>query len=172
MKHFKRYLPFMLAALAVLLDQLTKHLAVLFLKGNGSLPILNGIFHLTYTTNPGAAFSMFSAPDQRWIFMLISTVAILLMTGYLLLDRSQSCFFRCAIGAVLGGGIGNMIDRVAVGEVVDFLDFCLINFPIFNVADCFVTVGACLLFLAFLLDWRREVLEKRAAEAPHDADRS
>ena len=170
MKFFKKGLPFLLAALAVILDQITKYIAVVHLKPIGSVPIIRGVFHFTYTTNPGAAFSLFAAEDQRWIFMLVSSIAIIVMTAYLLLDKSSGLFFHLAMGAILGGGIGNMIDRVFVGEVVDFLDFCLINFPIFNVADCFVCVGAGLLFLAFFLDWRREVLSERAKKETEGQD--
>lgn len=174
MKIFKRYLPFLIAVLAVVLDQVTKYIALTHLKPVGSVPVIGGVFHFTFTTNPGAAFSLFAAEDQRWIFMLVSSVAIVLMTAYLLIDKSSTPLFRAAIGMVLGGGIGNMIDRIVAGEVVDFLDFCLINFPIFNVADCFVCIGTGLLLLAFILDWRRELLEarKRSAEAQDDTSRS
>jgi len=172
MKIFKKVLPFLIALLAVVFDQLTKFLAVAHLKPIGTVPLIEGVFHFTYTTNPGAAFSLFAAEDQRWIFLTVSSVAILAMTAYLILEKKQPLLFTSAIGAVLGGGIGNMIDRIFVGEVVDFLDFRLINFPIFNIADCFVCVGAALLFLAFILDWRREAKEnaaKKEAEAADDA---
>lgn len=168
MKIFKRALPFLIALIAVLLDQLTKYLAVVHLKPIGSVPLIEGIFHFTYTTNPGAAFSLFAAEDQRWIFMTVSSIAIVAMTAYLLLVKKQPLLLNAAVGAVMGGGIGNMIDRIFVGEVVDFLDFRLINFPIFNVADCFVCVGAALLFLAFILDWRREIREEAAKKATEE----
>ena len=184
MKFFKKALPFLIAAFAVLFDQITKWIAVVQLKPIGSVPIIRNIFHFTYTTNPGAAFSLFSAENQRWIFMVVSSVAILIMLGFLFLDKSSGSLFRAAMGAVLGGGIGNMIDRLGLGtlmrggdiaekgatEVVDFLDFCLINFPIFNIADCFVCVGAGLLFLAFFLDWRKEVLSARKKETAEAQD--
>ena len=171
MKIFKRAFPFLIALVSVLLDQLTKYLAVVHLKPIGSVPLIDGVFHFTYTTNRGAAFSLFAAEDQRWIFLTVSSIAIIVMTVYLLRVKKQPLLWTAAIGAILGGGIGNMIDRISTGEVVDFLDFCLINFPIFNVADCFVCVGAALLFLAFFLDWRREIKEeaaKRSSEENHD----
>lgn len=171
MKIFKRALPFLVAFAAVLFDQLTKGLAVAHLKPVGTVPLIDGVFHFTYTTNPGAAFSLFAAEDQRWIFMTVSSIAIVGMIVYLSLVKKQPLLLNVAVGMLLGGGIGNMIDRIFVGEVVDFLDFRLINFPIFNVADCFVCVGAALLFLAFILDWRREIREeaaKKAAEEHND----
>jgi signal peptidase II len=151
-----RLLPLAIMAAAVVLDVVTKQLAILHLKPIGSVPIIKNVFHLTYRINYGAAWSIFSAPDQRWIFMTISTVAILAMLGYLLVAKLDSKLMRAGLGAIIGGGIGNMIDRISLGYVVDFLDACIINFPVFNVADCFVTVGAGVLMLALILDWRRE----------------
>ena len=69
---------------------------------------------------------------------------------------------RAGLAMMAGGGIGNMIDRIANGFVVDMLDFCLINYPIFNVADCFVCIGACVIFLAFILEWIAESKAKKA----------
>ena len=109
--------------------------------------------------------------------MIASTVMIIGMVGYLVKCRPTQKLIYIPASMIVGGGIGNMIDRLFYGEsfgngtVVDFLDFCLINFPIFNVADCFVCVGAALLFLAFILDWRREIKEeaaKRSSEEDHD----
>lgn len=148
---------------SVLLDQWTKHLAVLHLRPIRTLPLWEGVFHLTYCTNTGAAFSMFAAPDQRWIFLSVSSVAICCMLVFLFLSRELSPAYRYSLAMIAGGGIGNMIDRLSTGAVVDFFDFRLINFAIFNVADCFVTVGACLLFLTLVLDWWGEARKARAA---------
>ena len=156
-----RWLALAIIGCAVLLDQITKQLAVAHLKPIDTFPIIKDVFHLTYRTNSGAAWSIFSAPDQRWIFMTISTIAIVAMLAYLAAVRIDCRFARLGLGAIIGGGIGNMIDRVALGYVVDFFDARIINFPVFNVADCFVCVGAGLLMLSLLLDWRREVREKK-----------
>ena len=154
-----KWAPLVLAALAVALDQISKALAVVYLKPIATLPLWKDVFHLTYRINPGAAWSIFSAPDQRWIFMTVSTVAILAMLAYLFFVPVNSRLTQLGLGAIIGGGIGNMIDRISLGYVVDFLDFRLINFPVFNVADCFVCVGAGVLMLSLLLDWRREARE-------------
>ena len=159
-------MPALIIAVAVALDQLTKHLAVLHLKGIATLPIWEGVFHLTYRTNTGAAWSIFSAPDQRWIYMTISTLGILAMLGCILFWRDLSTLSRVGLAMMAGGGIGNMIDRIANGFVVDMLDFCLINYPVFNIADCFVCIGAGVLVLAFLLEWRDEL---RTAKAKKEA---
>lgn len=152
----ERWLPLVIIAASVVLDIITKQLATLFLKPIDTLPIIKDVFHLTYRTNTGAAWSLFSAPDQRWIFMSISTVAIVAMLGYLFAAKIDSCLMKIGLGAIIGGGIGNMIDRISLGYVVDFLDARIINFPVFNVADCFVTVGAGILMLALVLDQRNE----------------
>ena len=150
------WLPLVIIAVAVVLDIITKQLAVAFLKPIGTLPIIKDVFHLTYRTNTGAAWSLFSAPNPRWIFMSISTVAILAMLVYLFAVKTNSRLMKIGLGAIIGGGIGNMIDRISLGYVVDFLDARIINFPVFNVADCFVTVGAGILMLALILDWKDE----------------
>ncbi len=165
-----RAVSFSVLAAAILLDVLTKQLVITHLKPIGTYPILPGVFHFTYAENTGAAWSLFSAPDQRWIFMTISSVAILLMLGYLFAVRIDEPLVKLGLGAVIGGGIGNMIDRLTQGYVVDFLDARIISFPIFNVADCFVTVGAVLLCLGLLITWRKEDLAARQKGEQHASD--
>lgn len=164
----RSWLPAAIIAVAIALDQWTKHLAVVHLKGISTLPLWEGVFHLTYRTNTGAAWSIFSAPDQRWIYMTISTVGILAMLACILFWRDLSSLCRIGLAMMAGGGIGNMIDRVGQGYVVDMLDFCYINYPVFNVADCFVCVGAGVLVLAFILEWRDELRAARAKGAAPD----
>lgn len=145
-----RGIALLIVAFGIVLDVLTKRLAVTHLKGNASFVLIPGVFQLTYAENPGAAFSSFS--DKPWVFMTVSTVAILAITLYILYKTDLSPFFLYSLAAVLSGGIGNMIERVSQGYVVDFFDFCLIDFAIFNVADCFVTVGAGCMILALVLE--------------------
>ena len=168
-----RILPFAIASGAVLLDQFTKWLAVLYLKPVSSVPLWQDVFHLTFRTNRGAAFSLFAEDGQRWIFLTVSTLTILFLIGYLLRGPVGSPLFTSALGMVLGGGIGNMIDRLTTGEVVDFFDFCLIHFPVFNVADCFVTIGAALLILSLFLDgWTTDPHTKKQKQAETESDMS
>ena len=136
-------------ALGIGLDQLTKLLSVLFLKPITTLPIIKNVIHLTYVENRGAAFGMLA--DQRWIFITVSTVAIIAMLLYLYLGHTENLFMAVSLAMIISGGIGNMIDRVALGYVVDFIDFRLINFAVFNGADSFVCVGAVLLILSLIL---------------------
>lgn len=150
---------FVIIAFIVLFDQLTKIWAASFLQGRDSLVLLKGVFQFTYLENRGAAWGMLA--DSRWVFMLLSTVAILFMIAYLIYTRkNRPILLTLSLCMFIGGGIGNMIDRVRLGYVVDFLDFNLIHFPIFNVADSFITVGAVLIILYLVLDLIREHKKK------------
>ena len=142
----KRSLIYTLVILAVIaFDQLTKQLAVAHLKPIDTVAIIPDALHLTYVTNYGAAFGMLA--DHRWVFLAISTIAIVLMAAYLYYKRDEHPLLGTAVSFIIGGGIGNMIDRTLMGYVVDFVDFRLINFAVFNVADIFVCVGCGLMFL-------------------------
>ena len=147
------------------LDQLTKWLAVIYLKGEASFPLWKEVLHFTYAENTGMAFSMFSGENERWIFMVLSTVAIIGILVYLFVWKPKSIWMQVSLAMIAGGGIGNMIDRIALGYVVDFIDFTLIDFAIFNVADSFVCVGAGILIVCLLLDIKREMQAERAAKA-------
>ena len=142
----------MIIAGIIFLDQLSKWLTVMNLGLGETFPLIDGVFHFTYVRNTGAAFSIFNQPDQRWIFMSISSVAIVALSFYLWTQRKGSKLLCVAVSFIIGGGIGNMIDRCILKYVVDMLDFRLINFAIFNVADSFVCVGVGLFALATILD--------------------
>ena len=147
----------------ILIDQLTKFLVSEFMHIGQSIPIIKNFLHLTYTTNDGAAFGMMDG--ARWLFIVISVIAITAFAAYLYLGHAESTLYAVAIAMVVSGGIGNMIDRVGLGfyvnpqgggEVIDFIDFCGIWNAIFNGADSFVCVGAGLLILALVLDIKKE----------------
>lgn len=150
----------------VCLDQLTKGLAIIYLPQVGdSVPIWQDVLHFTRVNNPGAAWGMLS--DARWVFMISSTVAIVGVLFYLLKYRPTSKWLTVSLSMIVGGGIGNMIDRVYFQYVVDFIDFTLIDFPVFNVADSFVTVGAGMLIAYLVVDMINDYKKskKTAAEA-------
>lgn len=150
-------------AICIFADQLTKYLAVMFLRPVDTVPIIKDVLHLTYDENPGAAFGMLK--NNRWVFMVISVVAIVAMLVYLIRRKPTSILEGLSIAFIVGGGIGNMIDRVLLGYVVDFVDFRLINFAIFNVADSFVCIGAGLLMLYVIRLTIAEVKADKAAKA-------
>ena len=153
-------------SIGIIIDQLTKLLSVKFLQPKGTVPIIEDVIHLTYVENRGAAFGMLS--ESRWVFMLISTVAIIGMAAFLYSGLASNTLYEVSIAMIVSGGIGNMIDRIALGYVVDMIDFRIINFAVFNGADSFVCVGAGLLVLALVLDIFKEAKLKK--ENSNDSD--
>lgn len=134
----------MVFLLLVAADQLTKQLAVISLKGNSGTTIIKNVFKLFYLENHGAAFGIFQ--EQR-VPLLIITVVVLALIGYIFSRIPYESKFRpinWILVILAAGAVGNMIDRIINGYVVDFLYFELINFPVFNVADCYVVIGAIL----------------------------
>ena len=153
-------------ALIVALDQISKWLVVANIPLHESVDVIPGVFKFTYIRNDGAAFGMLD--DARWVFMILSTVAIVGVIAYMFMKKPTSKLLCISLAFMVGGGIGNMIDRICLGYVVDFLDFCA--FPKlwkwnFNIADSFVVVGAGMLMLWMVLDLIREVKEEKAQKA-------
>lgn len=157
----------LIIVLGIVIDQITKQLAVKFLSPIDTKPIIEGVLHLTYVENDGAAFGMLD--DKRILFMLPSTVMIIGMSLYLYLGYAENRIYAYSVAAIISGGIGNMIDRIALGYVVDFIDFRLINFAVFNGADTFVCVGAGFLMLALILDFIKELKAAKNKNADGDA---
>lgn len=158
-----------IVALTVAIDQLTKYLAVRYLTAVDTVPLIKDILHLTYVENTGAAFGMMK--DRRWVFMTVSVVAIVAIAVILWMYGRELVFASLCLSMVLGGGIGNMIDRVALGYVVDFIDFRAIDFAVFNGADSFVCVGAFFLIIYLIKDLVREYkLEKLKKAEEKSAD--
>lgn len=143
----------------IALDQLTKFLAVRYLMPVDTVPLWENVLHLTYVENTGAAFGMMK--DARWVFLILSSVAIVGLALYLFFGYARTTLATVAFSMIVSGGIGNMIDRIALGYVIDFIDFRLIHFAVFNGADSFVCVGAGLLVLSLILDILHEKKEKQ-----------
>ena len=141
-------------------DQLTKVLVLEHLAGGAGFPLIPGVFHFTYVENRGAAFGMLS--EHRWIFMVLSVIAIGVLVLYLAIAKPKSLLMRTAVALIAGGGIGNMIDRAIRGFVVDFIDVKAVWQYVFNVADAAVCVGCGLLILWLILS---EVKEKKSKSA-------
>lgn len=137
-------------AALVILDQVTKILVAGNMVLYESIPVIPKLFSLTYIHNYGAAWGMFS--EHRWVFLIITTVALIIMPIILYRYRKLHFLFGFSLSMILAGAIGNMIDRVFLGYVVDFIEAVFIDFPIFNVADICVVVGAVLMaiYLIFL----------------------
>ncbi len=150
-----------ISAVLILIDQFTKKLAVTHLKGQEPIVIWKNVFELRYLENRGAAFGILQ--NRRSLFLVL-TVIVLLVILYIYLKRipSERRFFWFDFIAVLffAGAIGNFIDRFVQDYVVDFFYFCLIDFPIFNVADIYVTVAAFLLIFLGLFYYKEEDFER------------
>ncbi len=139
---------FVIAALVVIADFATKCSAIEYLMKIDTVSLWEGVFHLTYVENRGAAFGIMQ--NQRWVFIVL-TVAVLAVVLLVCIKYKNKHKLLCtALSFLVGGAVGNMIDRIMYGYVVDFFDFRLINFPVFNVADIFIVVGAALLAVYFI----------------------
>ena len=145
-----QYLYMALFALGIVAaDQFTKYLTVMNIPLHGHVDVFPGAFGLTYVQNTGAAFSSFQG--MMWLFAVIFA---LLTVGIVWEYKKQALGFSKAewwcIAAIYGGGLGNMIDRLRLGYVVDMIETRFIQFPVFNVADCFITCG-CILLIVHLI---------------------
>ena len=134
------------------LDQLSKFCARNFLARDPGIPVINNVFHLTLVYNTGAAFGLFR--EHPWLFAAVAVPAMALMMyflgrGGLSLGRAE----KVAVSFMLGGTLGNFIDRMVFGHVIDFIDFRV--WPVFNIADSFITVGAVMLGMSIILRRRR-----------------
>ena len=135
-------------------DQFTKYLTVANISLHTEIPAIPGLFHLTYVQNTGAAFSSFEG--QQWLFVLVFAV----FTAAIIWEFSGKRWpftdlERWLVVSIYAGGLGNMIDRIRLGFVVDMIEVDFMRFPVFNVADCFITCG-CVLLIAHLVYCNKE----------------
>jgi signal peptidase II len=139
---------YFIIAIVLLLDQGSKAAVQMLMYQGESIPIVKKVFHLTYILNPGAAFGFLA--HQTNLFIIVTLVLVL---GVLLFYRRlplERAFLRYGLALIVGGALGNLVDRLRFGRVVDFLDFRI--WPVFNLADSAIVIGACLLILEFLRD--------------------
>lgn len=150
----------------IFIDQLTKWLVVENMYLYEHIPVIRigdtVIASLYRTTNDGAAFGMLD--NAPWVFNTVSTVAIIAMLAYLFLGHADTKLSGIALSMLISGGIGNMIDRLSLHYVVDFIYFDIINFAVFNGADSFVCVGAGLLVLALILEMKQEIKKEKLSK--------
>ena len=142
------------AALIVAADQITKYLVVANIPLHTNVPALEGLFHLTYLQNDGAAFSMLKG--QQWLFaVMFAVLTVAVIWEFWKKKLPFTAFDRWCVAAIWAGGLGNMIDRIRLGYVVDMIEVEFMTFPVFNVADCFITCG-CVALLISLVFFNRE----------------
>ena len=142
------------AAGIVAADQITKYFTVANIALYEDVEFIPGVLGFTYVQNTGAAFSSFEG--QQWLFSLIfAFITVAILWEYFKKPQPFSKFERFCIAAIYGGGLGNMIDRVRLGYVVDMLETKFMRFPVFNVADCFITCG-CIAMMVSLVFFNKE----------------
>ncbi len=147
---------FIAIAILIFLDQFTKHLAVVHLKDQESFVIIPKVLELTFLKNRGAAFGILQ--DQKVFFVMIA-VMILFVIAYVLFQlpmEKKYMFLQIILVMIASGAAGNMIDRVRNDYVVDFISFVIINFPIFNVADIYVTVSTIVFIILFIFYYKEK----------------
>mgnify|MGYP002511378471 CR=1 FL=1 len=159
-----------LATALVVLDQIVKYLVRANIPLGGSVPFIPYLLDLTYVQNTGAAFSMLRS--HTWVLTLISTVVVVAMCALLVKGFFKNRLGLFSAALVLAGGMGNLIDRVVFGFVTDMFKTTFMEFAVFNVADCCITVGVPLLFLYVWLyvgkDEKKEDETDESAQLPPD----
>lgn len=147
------------AGLLLLLDQATKYLAVTRLKNSPAVVLIEDVLELKYLENRGSAFGMLQ--NQKFFILFVGFVFLAVILFFLFKLPAEKKFrvVHILLAAVIAGGVGNMIDRFRFDYVVDFISFVLINFPIFNVADCYIVVSVIGLFVLFLFVFKEKDLE-------------
>ena len=141
----------------LIIDQLSKYLVSHFMILGQSISVIDNVFYLTYVLNTGAGFSILEG--ARWFFVIL-TIIILAAVFFLLKHVPKSYrFFRCMIAVFVGGVLGNFIDRLLYGHVIDFFDFQF--FPVFNIADCCLTVSVIIMCVLLLFGKESKLLETK-----------
>jgi signal peptidase II len=150
-----------LTGLVILVDQVTKLYVMQTMRLHESVPIIPNLFSLTYIRNPGAAFGLLAGSSNtfRMVFFGLTSIFALGLLGTILLRMPEREWMgRLSVAGILGGAIGNLIDRLRYGEVIDFLDFYIESYhwPAFNVADSAITVGVTLLIIHFMFEKKED----------------
>ena len=151
----------LVSIVCIVVDQLLKKLVVTFLKPMSIFPLWDGVFQLTYVENKGAAFGIFAG--EKLILIWLTGITLCSMIVLLLMGKINHPCLLASFALIIGGGIGNLIDRVLLDYVVDYLHVTLINFAVFNFADCCIVIGSALLLYYFLF------LERSPKELQEDS---
>ena len=136
-----------IAAFVALLDQIIKYSIVNNIKPHGTVSIISGVLNITYVENRGVAFGMFT--DMRWIFVALTALMIFAIIFYMFKKRPDGKFFYIVAGLIIGGGLGNLYDRIVNGYVIDYISLSFFP-PVCNFADYCITVGVILLIFYVL----------------------
>jgi signal peptidase II len=156
----KRWLALPCFFVLIFFDQMTKYLAQIYLKDKESISLIDGVFELHYLENKGAAFGILQ--NRGMVFIMLTAVFLILAVLFYGKLPTQKKFdsMRWLILLITAGAAGNMIDRILRGYVIDFFYFSLINFPVFNIADCYVTLSVFCFVLLIFFGFTEEELEE------------
>lgn len=137
----------LITALVLVLDQLTKYWVATTLQAEGDITVIRGFLNLSYTENRGIAFGMLNNGHMQWLLIVISVAAIVVVLFYLLRAPKTSRVLLVSLGLLAGGISGNLIDRIRLGRVIDFIEvyYQSYHWPVFNMADTAISIGAILL---------------------------
>lgn len=143
-----------LSIITFLLDFITKQIVVHFLTEGQSITMIKNFFHFTYAQNTGVAFSML---ERNLIFIIVMTLIIITIMLHYIKEATHNQKETICYGMIIGGALGNLIDRICYGYVIDFLDFRIFgyHFPIFNLADCMIVIGVALLIIISIIEESR-----------------
>ena len=141
------FISLIFGAVLVIIDQIIKYFISAYLQPVGSVSVIDNIFSLTYVENKGVAFGMFS--DMRWIFVALTSILLVIIIFYMFKKRPKGKFFYVCAALIIGGGIGNLIDRIFYGYVIDYLSLSFFP-PVCNFADYCITAGTIMLVIYLL----------------------
>ncbi len=141
------FISLIVGAVLVIIDQIIKYFISAYLQPVGSVSVIDNIFSLTYVENKGVAFGMFS--DMRWIFVALTSILLVIIIFYMFKKRPKGKFFYVCAALIIGGGIGNLIDRIFYGYVIDYLSLSFFP-PVCNFADYCITAGTIMLVIYLL----------------------
>ena len=141
------FISLIVGAVLVIIDQIIKYFVSAYLQPVGSVSVIDNIFSLTYVENKGVAFGMFS--DMRWIFVALTSILLVIIIFYMFKKRPKGKFFYVCAALIIGGGIGNLIDRIFYGYIIDYLSLSFFP-PVCNFADYCITAGTIMLVIYLL----------------------
>ncbi len=141
-------IPILFIICMIFLDQAVKYWALHVLQPAVTIPVIQNVFHLTYVENRGAAFSLLQ--NKIWLFVVLTVVILAAIVFAIRTNRIKTLFGKWSLYTIASGAVGNLLDRVMRGFVVDLFDFRLIHFPVFNVADILVCVGG-VMFMVYVM---------------------
>lgn len=171
MKHFRKTVIAVQMISVILLaaiDQLIKFAVLEHLKPVGTVKVIDGFLAWTYAENTGAAFSIFAGNAQ--FLSVFTAVALLCGIGYLVFSKTHHIIYDICVPLLIAGGLGNLIDRIALGFVVDYIQVLFIDFPVFNFADCLVTCSAITLIIYLIYDLIADMKQQKTAKTESKDD--